>query len=205
MSWNEIGQPLFLKPLHFPGEILFSKFIPSINKTISFRSFDLEKEVELIHFWVNEPYALPYWQLPGPKQRIFDLYYSIQRNSNAHSYIGLLDGSPICQFDVYRILADEVKQYIMADFDDCGFHLLMAPNRMPIPGLSFHICSTFLEYYFSFPEATRMFAEPDIHNIRSNALLKRLNFNFIESIQLSYKIANLYSLTKNQFIASQVR
>jgi RimJ/RimL family protein N-acetyltransferase len=192
-------QPLFLKPLHYPGEVLFTHHSPLVDRTISFRSMEIEKDLDMIHDWVNREYALAYWQLDGSRQRVYDLYYSIQRNSNGHSYIGLLDGEPICQFDVYRVLADEIRQYITADENDCGFHLLMAPNNRPIPNLSVAITQSFLLYYFSFPQAVRMFAEPDIHNQRSNRILQRAGFQFLHGIRMSYKTANLYSITKQQF------
>jgi hypothetical protein len=192
-------QPLFIKPLYYPGSVLYSRFFKKINATLSFRSFNLDTDLELIHQWVNLEYALPFWQLDGNKQRVYDLYYSIQRNSNGHSYIGLLNDIPVCQFDIYRVLADEIRQYITAGENDCGFHLLMAPNNKPVPGLSLTITLAFLEYYFSFPQAERMFAEPDINNPRSNSLLIRAGFQFLRSIKMSYKTAHLYCLNKQQF------
>jgi len=196
-------QPLFLKPLHYPGEIIFTRRLKDINKDLSFRSFNLSADLDMVHQWVNMNYTLPYWRLNGTKQKLYDLYYSIQRNSNGHSYIGLLDEQPICQFDVYRILADEIKQYIPADEHDCGFHLLMAPNESPIKGLSVAIVQAYLHYYFKFLEATQMFAEPDIRNNRSNRILQRAGFQFHHSIEMSYKTANLYSITKQQFHESK--
>lgn len=192
-------QPLFLKPLYYPGKIIFSCQLPSIQKKLSFRSFDLQKDTDLIHHWVNQPYALPFWQLEGNRQRVYDLYYNIQRNSNGHSYLGLLDDQPICQFDVYRVLADELRLFVTADENDCGFHLLMAPNEQPIPGLTLMIVESFLQYYFSFPLAQRMYAEPDLTNRRSNRILQKLGFTYHQAIEMSYKTAKLYSITKEQF------
>lgn len=163
---------------------------------------ELERDLDMIFDWVNRDYALTYWQLDGTMKRVYDTYYAIQRNSNGHSYIGLLDGRPVCQFDVYRILADEIRQYIMADENDCGFHLLMAPNESPVHGLSVAITRTFLEYYFSFEDATRMFAEPDIRNQRSNSILQKAGFRYLHGITMSYKTANLYCITKQQFHAT---
>ena len=195
-------QPLFLKPLHYPGDIIFSSYVPSLHKHISFRSMALETDTDMIFDWVNRDYALKYWQLNGSRQRVFDTYYNIQRNSNGHSYIGLLDKKPICQFDVYRVMADEIIQYITADGNDCGFHLLMAPNDSPVQDLSLLVTRTFLQYYFSFQEARRMFAEPDIENQRSNRILQRAGFGFLQGIRMSYKTANLYCITKDEFNAT---
>jgi RimJ/RimL family protein N-acetyltransferase len=130
---------------------------------------------------------------------VLDTYYNIQRNSNGHSFIGLLNGKPICQFDIYRVLADEIRQFITADQHDCGFHLLMGPKDKAISGLSLALIKAMLAYYFSFPQARRMYAEPDISNMRSNYLLQRAGFQFIQGITMSYKLANLYCLTRDQF------
>jgi RimJ/RimL family protein N-acetyltransferase len=195
-------QPLFLKPLDYPGSVIFSRNIELIGKKISFRSLDLAKDTDLIHHWVNQPYALPFWQLEGNRERVYDLYYNIQRNSNGHSYMGLLDDQPICQFDVYRVLADELHQFVVADENDCGFHLLMAPNENPLPGLTLMIVQSFLHYYFSFQEANRMYAEPDLTNRRSNRILQNIGFAYHHAIEMSYKTANLYSITKQQFHAT---
>lgn len=156
----------------------------------------------MIHQWVNMDYTKAFWRLAIDKQQLYALYYSIQRNSNGHSYIGLLDEQPICQFDVYRILADEIKKHIPATENDCGFHLLMAPNEKPISGLSVAIVHTYLSYFFGFPEATVMYAEPDIRNHRSNRIVQRAGFRFHHPIEMSYKTANLYSITKQQFHAA---
>lgn len=195
-------QPLFLKPLYYPGCTIFSRHLETINKTLSFRSFNLEKDTDTIHHWVNQPYALPFWQLDGNRERVYDLYYNIQRNSNGHSYMGTLDDQPICQFDVYRILADELRQFVSANENDCGFHLLMAPNENPVPGLTVSIVQTFLHYYFSFTQASRMYAEPDLTNRRSNRILQKIGFTYHHAIEMSYKTAKLYSITKDQFYAT---
>ncbi len=192
-------RPIAVKPLVYPGNILFKKFFDDLG-TLAFRSFDLERDEGMIHDWVNRDYALRYWQLDGDRRRVHDTYYAIQRSGEGHSFIGLLNGVPVCQFDVYRVLADEIQEFITAPGpQDCGFHLLMAPNEKPMPGLSVAITRAMLEYYFSFPEAERMYAEPDITNPRSNRILQQVGFQFIESIKMSYKTANLYVLTRDRF------
>ncbi|HLY71333.1 MAG TPA: GNAT family N-acetyltransferase [Puia sp.] len=199
MSFIICNEPLFIKPLYNPDEILFSHYIKKINRTISIRSCNLTTDVDLVYEWVNLEYALRFWQLDGDRSRVYNIYYNIQRNSHAHSFIGVLDYDPICQIDIYRVLYDEIHQYILADKNTCGFHLLMAPNEKPIHGLTTAIIQTLLQYYFSFPEAAIMYGEPDINNLRSNKLLQKIGFRFIQAISMSYKTANLYSITKQQF------
>jgi hypothetical protein len=196
-------EPLFLKPLFYPGNFIFSRQFISIQKQIRFRSFNVDDDLEMIHRWINMEYTSRFWRLAITVDQLKKLYYSIQRNSNAHSYIGFLEQKPICQFDVYRVLADELSKQINVTEHDCGFHLLMAPNEQPVAGLTQAVITAFLDYYFSFPEASIMYAEPDVLNDRSNRLLQKTGFSFIEQISMSYKTANLYSITKEQFHATQ--
>jgi len=189
-------KPLFCKPGSNTNEILFAKFCPEINATISFRSLDVKKDLPVIHEWVNLPYSETYWQMNGHFSQLAAIYQCMEFNPYAHSFVGLLDGKMICQYDVYSVLADELREHIDATEDDCGFHLLMAPKEVPLKGLTKNIVSTFLEFYFSFPQAKKMYAEPDIENSRSILLLEKCGFKNSGIIKMSYKIAVVYCLKK---------
>lgn len=191
--------PLFIKPLYYPGGILYTRYSPQLQKEISFRSMNLDTDLEMIHQWVNMDYTQKFWRLEGSSEKLYNLYYSIQRNSNGHSYIGLLDGSPVCQLDVYRVMADEINATISSGIHDCGFHLMMAPNKHPVKGLTVEVVKSFLFHFFSFNTPAVMYAEPDIRNQRSNQLLQRLGFEYLYPVKMSYKEAYLYSITKQKF------
>jgi RimJ/RimL family protein N-acetyltransferase len=198
-------RPIFIKPLGYPGGVLTKHFSSKLQAILSFRSLNLETDLEMLHSWVNSDYAIPFWQFNASKSKLFEFYYDVQRCSCGHSYIGLLNGDPICQLDVYQVIHDELNQFIVADEYDCGFHLLMAPNKSPIHGLTLETVRTFLNYFFRFPQASRMFGEPDIHNKKSNLLLQKLGFRYMHQILMSYKTATLYSVTKTQFYEKNIR
>jgi hypothetical protein len=195
---TELG--LFCKPdPSFLGMTkLFSKENSNLPGVISFRSLDLKTDLPVIHKWVQQDYTLEYWQMNGHFSQLFGIYQCMELNPYSHSFIGLLDDQVICQFDVYSVFADELRDHIPHEQNDCGFHLLMAPNGNPIPGLTVSIIKSFLEYYFSFPEAKRMYAEPDVNNEKSIALLERCGFKRIKTVQMSYKMAHVYCLDRPQ-------
>lgn len=187
---------LFCKhgPLLSPGmsEIVFSKFYTDIKATLSFRPLDLSKDLALIHEWVQQHYALEYWQMNGPYSQLYAIYQCMELNPFSQSFIGLLNGHVVCQYDVYSVFADELKQHVEVKPGDCGFHLLMSPNKQPVQGLTVCIVNAFLEYYFSFPQAQRMYAEPDVNNVKSIALLERCGFHRVKTVQMSYKVAHVH-------------
>ncbi|HSZ86200.1 MAG TPA: GNAT family N-acetyltransferase [Puia sp.] len=195
--------PLFFKPVkvNYENEILYERFISAINATVVFRSLQLSTDIELIHDWVNQPYTKRFWQMSVDIKSLQKTYGSILENCHAHSFIGLLNEKITCLIDVYQVNIDELKQHVLASNDDCGLHMLMGPPRQMLKNSSHHMLSEFLSFYFSFPMAGSMYAEPDQENILANRLAKSVGFQFVKTIQLSYKTANLYSITKNQFYA----
>jgi RimJ/RimL family protein N-acetyltransferase len=196
--------PLFCKPItiSYPDEILYIRHAPELKADISFRSLHLETDIDFLYDWVNRPYSNRFWQLNGNKSLLYDTYQSLLDNPNAHSFIGCLNDQPVCQIDLYNVAADELKDHISHDAEDCGLHLLMMPPGQLRKGLSLCMLQHFIRFYFSFPIARRLFAEPDKENVLANRLGEKAGFIFLKTIQLSYKTANLYSITKQQFHAS---
>jgi acetyl CoA:N6-hydroxylysine acetyl transferase len=207
MSINTYNySPIFCKPIpvDYKDEILHEQYFPSNGYHISFRSIQLDTDIDMIHDWVNREYAHEFWQLNKPKQEVYQTYHDIINNPDGHSFIGLINHEPICQVDLYRILADEVKQHIEAGPDDSGMHLLMAPIDKLQKGLTKSVLYSFLSFYFSFPMAQRIYGEPDIRNHKAIMLMRSTGFQFQKNIIMSYKTAALHCCTKESFIKNNL-
>lgn len=216
---------LFCKPTDLQN-ILFNQYFSEIKATIGFRSLQLENDLPVIHKWVHEKYAHEYWQMNGHYSQLYAIYQCMELNPYCHSFVGSLPLNPpqtspglkatpsrggqgdlhlsggiICQFDVYSVFADELRHHVDAEAHDCGFHLLMAPNESPIRGLTVCVVKAFLSYYFSFSEAKRMYAEPDVNNHKSISLLERCGFRRIKTAELSYKTAFVYVIDRATFLS----
>lgn len=188
---------LFCKPDH-TGIICKALFSPTAQR-ISFQSLDLIKHLPEIHQWVNLPYAEPFWHMGGSMGLLRSCYQCIMQNPNAHSFVGMLDGRLFCQLDVYRVQADELAHHLRGADHDAGFHLIISPPdhvKPPVHGITVAFVALFLRWYFSFPQAKVMWAEPDIRNNRSIRLLQLLGFSLVKTIDMSYKTAKLYKLEK---------
>lgn len=166
---------------------------------LEFRSLCLSTDLDIIHEWVNKSYALRYWQLNGTKQSLKDIYTSVLENPHAHPFIALLDNSPVGQIDVYQILADELRDHIDAANNDCGLHLLMLPARQSKKNLSLEVIKAFIHLYFSYHTVGTLYAEPDNENAMANLLARKAGFQFLKQIELSYKMANLFQITPQDY------
>jgi RimJ/RimL family protein N-acetyltransferase len=193
---TKIAPALFCKPTTGINEMVHSEFVEGINGTIAFKSLNLKTELPCIYKWVNMDYTLEYWQMNGHYSQLYAIYQCMEHNPYSHSFTGFFNGMMACQFDVYSVFADELREHIEHEDNDCGFHLLMSPNKLPVHGLTTAIVKSFLKYYFSFPTAKRMYAEPDVNNKKSIELLKRCGFKKLKTVKMSYKKAHVFVLEK---------
>lgn len=188
---------MFCKPSE-KNQTLYQSRIDA-DKILSLRSVILEQDAEMLHQWVNEPYAKKFWQLDVSKNQFLSFYQSLLNNPDAHSYISFLNNEPVCQIDLYRVEASDLGKYLKCGCDDCGMHLLMAPLYKAFPGLSRIIMQTFMQYYYSFLLANILYAEPDKLNYKACRLLEKSGFTFLQHITLTDKEASLYLMTRKNF------
>lgn len=165
----------------------------------SIRSMDMGKDLPIIHEWVNMDYAIQFWQMDGPVAMLQKMYEEVMSNPNAHSFIGCLDGIPVCQVDAYDPRHDEVGDCYRAREGDIGIHLIMGPLKQAVTNLSAKIVMAFCELFFNHPNVQQVVAEPDIANRPANWLLHRLKFDLIGRVELSTKSANLYCLSRDSY------
>jgi RimJ/RimL family protein N-acetyltransferase len=190
---------LTMKPSH-PGTV-FTKHFPELSVSVSFRSLHLKADLPILHRWVNASYAKKFWQLEGDEAFLHKTYAEILEHPHTHAFISLGNDQPFCLIEVYALHTEQelLQQIPTANPNDCGVHLLMCPPRELKKGWSAAALLAFQQYYFSFPNFTALYAEPDHQNVLANRLAIQTGFRFIKTINLSYKTANLYHLTRKDF------
>ena len=198
-----MNRTLCCKPLQNAREnqLLYERNFYEIGN-ISFRSLDIVVDLKMIHEWVNKDYSKQFWQLHGSRALVENTYHSILQNPCSHSFIGLHNEKPVCQIDIYLVVCDELSDHVLAGEQDAGMHFHMAPMTKPQTGLSLVMMRSFLAWYFSFPGSQKMYGEPDWENIKANRLVERAGFRFIRPVIMSYKRANLWVCTREEFLKS---
>jgi RimJ/RimL family protein N-acetyltransferase len=203
MNENQHDQEgrLFCKPSHesISNDLIYTTYNQSIQSLVSLRYLDLDTDLDMIYEWVNRSYSKRFWQLNGSRELVKNTYRKIIENPRAHSFIGIINQHPVCQIDAYLICGDELEVHVESTDQDAGLHLLMAPPRELKKGWSLAALQIFQDYFFSFPKAERLYAEPDHENIPANTLSVRAGFQFLEELQMSYKTANLYCLSRSHY------
>lgn len=156
------------------------------------------RDIPTIHGWVNAPYALEYWQMPWSEEKLFRYYKTFLNSGAGYSLMFFIGDKPVAQINFYHVMSDEIKTFYDAKPNDYGIHVLMGRYKKPIARLSTNVVITCLYYLFSL-SVDRVIGNPDSSNKRANELAQRVGFQFIKTVQMSYKEANLYRYTRVDF------
>lgn len=177
------------------------------RQKLQLRPMHLALHGRLLHKWCNQPYAARFWQLQGT-YKSFKAYYDEMLEASINLFFMLyLDDTPVGFVEVYRVINDEeLAQHLDAQNNDYGLHLLMCPYRLLPPsviknmkGIAYQSLLTVLDFLFYVLTIDSLYAEPDAANIHACRLAEQAGFDFLETIQLSYKTANLYRYVRKDY------
>jgi RimJ/RimL family protein N-acetyltransferase len=158
----------------------------------SLRRLDQDRDVDLLHSWMNDPEVARFWKMPWPRDEIKS--YLDQQEDSAHStpYLGELAGFPIGYVELYRADLDPLAEYYDAREHDAGVHTLMAPTEYRARGLAAELLRTITTWQLDAdPRATRVVIEPDVENKRAIKLAELAGFRHKTDLDLPNKRAAL--------------
>ncbi|WP_413581979.1 GNAT family N-acetyltransferase [Bdellovibrio sp. HCB288] len=167
-QWMHTGQVYHpVRPQPRPGDLLYSRFVPSIGKTVSFRVVDVERDLQTFHFWHNQPYVAEFWELAKPD---FELKEYLEKGLvDLHSIPTFVefDGVPVGYFEMYWTLEDRLGPYYESEAFDRGFHLLIGNKEY----LGFNNTDAILKsashyLFLEEPRTRKIMAEPRSDNQR---------------------------------------
>lgn len=151
----------------------------------------LTRDIHLIYEWVNRDYAR-YWGMQG--QSLQEVYASYSRLcEDAAVYAGFYEDQLTFIAELYDPATDLLAHYYPYERGDLGMHILLAPAINPVPGFSWTVFSTLMEFLFSMPGVVRILVEPDARNEKIHRLNRRAGFSYHQHIYLPHKTASLAS------------
>lgn len=164
-----------------------------INQDLSFKfaPFQLDKDIPLLHHWVNQPYA-KYWQLENSSiETVYDSYKEILEGKNTCVFWGVLNNKKVFLVEFYYAPKDRVGKHYDARIGDYGFHILVGPKETVISQFTTHIFVYLLTFLFQQDEVDRVVVEPDVNNEKIHVLNKKAGFTYDKKIEFEEKTAFL--------------
>ncbi|ATH06871.1 hypothetical protein BIY24_02645 [Halobacteriovorax marinus] len=113
------------RPAYSPGELLYKKYFPVIDKTISYRVADIENDLDNFHSWHNKEFIYKFWELNKSKEELREYLAKGLKDPHSIPTIMEFDNKPVGYFEFYWAKEDRLGPfYDFSDYDR-GFHFLI--------------------------------------------------------------------------------
>lgn len=163
----------------------------TIHQTIAFRLVELERDLSLIHNWMNQPYVIPFWNLAFDLKQMRSHLEAATSDSHQTLYIGYLDDEPMSYWESYWAIDDIVAQYYPAHVADQGIHLLIGSPDYLGKGYALPLLRAMVSFQFQHAATQKIIAEPDRRNHKMIHVFQRCGFKRQTEIDLPDKRALL--------------
>jgi RimJ/RimL family protein N-acetyltransferase len=158
----------------------------------SLRRLDPDRDLDLLHSWMNDPEVARFWKMPWSRVQIASYLGRQDRSKHSTPYLGELHGVPMGYCELYRADLDPLAQYYDAREHDAGLHALLGPTGYRAQGLAVDLLRIVTTWQLDAdPRATRVVIEPDVENKRAIRLAELAGFRRRMDLDLPNKRAAL--------------
>ncbi|ARP74428.1 N-acetyltransferase [Streptomyces pluripotens] len=153
----------------------------------------VERDLPLVHHWMNDPAVAQYWELAGPRSLTEDhLRAQLDGDGRSVPCVGVLDGTPMSYWEIYRADLDPLARHYPARPHDTGIHLLVGGAADRGRGLGSVLLRAVADLILDRrPACSRVVAEPDLRNTSSVAAFLSAGFRYEAEVDLPGKRAAL--------------
>lgn len=181
----------------------YKRYIPHLKKTLTLRTADAEKDLDLFHNWHNQPRVSKLWDLNWGKPELKDYLEKGLKDRHQIPFIVELDQEAVGYFEVYWVAEDRLAPYYESDPFDRGFHFLIGNKKFLGAENTQAIVSAVMHYMFlDDPRTRRIMAEPRADN---QLVLKYVElipgWKFIKEFDFPHKRAALLMAKREDFFA----
>lgn len=167
---------------------------------IQIRKINLEKDIPVLHNWVNQEYAF-FWGLQNSTlEQVTKEYEKLTRQEDYYVFVGIYKNEIAFFLEQYNPTKDSIAQYYKHKPSDSGVHIIVAPPKEPkINNFTWYMFRSIMDFVFSNQTIQRILIEPDIRNRKMFALCQRLGFTLGTIAELPHKTAQLAFLEKHSY------
>ncbi|KAA0922216.1 GNAT family N-acetyltransferase [Streptomyces apricus] len=153
----------------------------------------VERDLPLVARWMNDPAVAAFWELSGPEE-VTEEHLRTQLAGDGRSVpcLGVLDGTPMSYWEIYRADLDPLARHYPARPHDTGIHLLIGGVAHRGRGTGTVLLRAVSDLVLDRrPSCARVVAEPDLRNTPSVSAFLSAGFRFSAEVDLPGKRAAL--------------
>ncbi|MFF3334356.1 GNAT family N-acetyltransferase [Streptomyces sp. NPDC002888] len=153
----------------------------------------VERDLPLVHGWMNDSDVAAFWGMAGPRSATEEhLRAQLAGDGRSVPCLGLLEGTPMSYWEIYRADLDPLARHYPARPHDTGLHLLIGAVADRGRGLGGTLLRAVADLVLDRrPACARVVAEPDLRNIPCVAAFLSAGFRYDAEVDLPAKRAAL--------------
>lgn len=185
-----------------PQGLVYQRFIPWLQQTLTFRTVDLERDLPVVNRWMNDPVVAHFWQEEGDLARHRAYLEALAGDPRVLPLIGCFDGDPFGYFEAYWAKEDRIAPFCDAQDFDRGWHALVGEARFRgAPWLTAWMPS--MSHYLLLDDCRtqRLVIEPRADNDKMIRSLARCGYALLKEFDFPHKRALLGMLLRERFFS----
>jgi RimJ/RimL family protein N-acetyltransferase len=146
----------------------------------------MDRDLPLITRWMNDPAVAAFWDLAGPDEiAAAHLRAQLEGDGRSVPCLGVLNGTPMSYWEVYRADLDPIARHYPARPHDTGLRLLIGAIADRGRGIGTALLRAVSDLVLdNRPSCSRVIAEPDLRNTPSVAAFLGAGFRFHAELEL---------------------
>lgn len=188
-----------------PAGVVYQRHIPWLDRTLSFRTVDLHRDLERFNRWMNEPVVAASWREEGDPAKHQAYLQNIDADPHVTGLIVSLDEEPFGYFEVYWAKEDRIAPFYDVDDFDRGWHVLIGEPRFRgkpfvtawLPSISHYL-------FLDDCRTQRIVIEPRSDNHKMIRNLAKCGYANLKELDFPHKRAMLGMLLRERFFAERL-
>ncbi|WP_315718981.1 MULTISPECIES: GNAT family N-acetyltransferase [unclassified Bradyrhizobium] len=188
-----------------PAGRVYSRFIPWLSETVSFRVVDVERDLSLVHRWLNDPRVDAFWNEAGDLDKHRDYLSRILADPHMLPMIGCFGDRPFGYFELYWAKENRIAPFYDAADYDRGWHVIVGEDEFRGRDFITAWLPSLMHYMFLDDERTmRIVGEPAAAHVQQLRNLDRAGFARIKNFDFPHKRATLVMLLRERFFGDRL-
>lgn len=188
-----------------PTGVVYARHIPWLDQMLTLRAAELDRDLPLLHRWMNDPDVAYFWNEEGDEARHRAYLQGLIDDRHMLPLIAAFDDTPFGYFEVYWAKENRIAPFYDAQDHDRGWHVLI--GEPAFRGKAFLTAWFPAIQHYQFlddPRTQRVVGEPRADHARQIANLDKAGFSKIKEFDFPHKRAMLVMLLRERFFGENL-
>ncbi|MBD8893277.1 GNAT family N-acetyltransferase [Roseibium litorale] len=193
-----------LRPPH-PQGVVYERYDPVADVTVSFRTVDIDRDLDTFHRWMNDGRVAYFWELAWEKPKLRDYLAAFEARPHTYPLIGCFNGEDAGYFETYWVREDRLGPFYDSGPWDRAWHGLIGERKHLGRAKTGAWLRGLIHYLFlDCPMTENIMGEPRVDNAKLLSYAAEVGYEKVGEFDFPHKRSALMRCTRDRFF-SEVR